>query len=54
MDSQLPAHLGRREREIMDSVSELVRATANEMLGGLPDPPSYQQYFHALGRESGS
>ena len=34
-------HLGRRERQIMDAVYRLGRATAAEVLGDLPDPPSY-------------
>lgn len=33
--------LGRRERQIMDVVFRLGRATAAEVLAGLPDPPSY-------------
>jgi len=32
--------LSRRERQIMDVLFKLGRATANEILGGLPDPPS--------------
>lgn len=34
-------NLGRRERQIMDVVYRLERATAAEVLAGLPDPPSY-------------
>jgi predicted transcriptional regulator len=33
--------LGRRERQIMDIVIRLGRATAAEVLRDLPDPPSY-------------
>lgn len=33
--------LGRRERQIMDVVFRLKRATAAEVLAELPDPPSY-------------
>jgi predicted transcriptional regulator len=33
--------LGRRERQIMDVVYRLERATAAEVLAELPDPPSY-------------
>ena len=33
--------LGRRERQIMDAVYRLGRATAAEVLESLPDPPSY-------------
>ena len=34
-------HLSRRERQIMDTVYQLGRATATDVLQGLPDPPSY-------------
>ena len=34
-------HLSRRERQIMDIVYQRGRATAAEVLKGLPDPPSY-------------
>ena len=33
--------LGRRERQIMDAVYRLGRATAADVLAELPDPPSY-------------
>lgn len=33
--------LGRRERQIMDVVFRLGRATVTEVRGELPDPPSY-------------
>src|SRR3954454_4403067 len=33
--------LSRRERQIMDVIYRLGRATAAEVMGGLPDPPSY-------------
>ncbi len=33
--------LSRRERQIMEVVYRSGRATAGEVLGGLPDPPSY-------------
>ena len=33
--------LGRRERQIMDVVYRLGRASCAEVLGQLPDPPSY-------------
>ena len=33
--------LGRRERQIMDAVYRLGRATAAEVLESLPDPPTY-------------
>ncbi len=34
-------HLARRERQIMEIVYQLGRATAAEVLAALPDPPSY-------------
>ncbi|HLT45864.1 MAG TPA: BlaI/MecI/CopY family transcriptional regulator [Rubricoccaceae bacterium] len=34
-------HLSRRERQIMDIVYRLERATAAEVMERLPDPPSY-------------
>lgn len=34
-------HLSRRERQIMDVVYGLGRATATDVLAGMPDPPSY-------------
>ena len=38
MDQQ--PHLSRRERQIMDIIYAVGRATANEVLARLPDPPS--------------
>jgi len=35
------AQLGRRERQIMDVVIRLGRASVSEVLAELPDPPSY-------------
>ena len=34
-------HLSRRERQIMDVVYRLGRATAAEVLENMPDPPGY-------------
>jgi predicted transcriptional regulator len=34
-------HLSRRERQIMDVVYRLGRATATEVLAQMPEPPSY-------------
>jgi predicted transcriptional regulator len=36
-----PGQLSRRERQIMDAIYQLGRATAAEVLERLPDPPSY-------------
>ena len=41
MPDRLTTHLSRRERQIMDVVYRLGRATAAEVLDGLPEPPSY-------------
>ena len=40
--SEAKAHqLSRRERQIMDAIYQRGRASAAEVLDGLPDPPSY-------------
>jgi predicted transcriptional regulator len=41
MKSSDPTKLSRRERQIMDIIFPLGRATAAEVLDKLPDPPSY-------------
>jgi len=41
--------LGRRERQIMDIVFRRGRATVNEVLDELPDPPSYSAVRGMLG-----
>ncbi|HEX5871007.1 MAG TPA: BlaI/MecI/CopY family transcriptional regulator [Longimicrobium sp.] len=41
MEASPPLDLGRRERQIMEVVYRLGRATASEVLRELPDPPSY-------------
>src|SRR4051812_33169136 len=41
MAARSTPQLGRRERQIMDAVYRLERATAAEVLESLPDPPSY-------------
>lgn len=41
MPSTTPLNLGRRERQIMDIVFRQGKATAQEVLDALPDPPSY-------------
>ncbi|HEV2131393.1 MAG TPA: BlaI/MecI/CopY family transcriptional regulator [Longimicrobiaceae bacterium] len=47
--AQLPhARLSRRERQIMDIVYRLGRATAAEVRKELPDPPSYSAVRAAL------
>ena len=41
MASSPPLDFGRRERQIMEVVYRLGRATASQVLENLPDPPSY-------------
>lgn len=41
MDTNASARLSRRERQIMDVIYRHGRASAAEVLAGLPDPPSY-------------
>lgn len=44
----LPAELSRRERQIMDALFRLGRATAADVQAELPDPPSYSAVRSAL------
>jgi BlaI family penicillinase repressor len=39
--SSQSAHLSRRERQILDLLYKAGKATAADVLAGLPDPPSY-------------
>lgn len=41
MGKYKPVHLSRRERQIMDIIYELGRASVAEVLPRLPEPPSY-------------
>ena len=41
MKDQKLLHLSRRERQIMDAVYRLGRATAAELQDALPEPPGY-------------
>lgn len=41
MTDRLTTQLSRRERQIMDVVYRLGRATAADVLDGMPEPPSY-------------
>lgn len=41
MSQQEIPDLSRRERQIMDYLFRVGRATAADVLGGIPDPPSY-------------
>jgi predicted transcriptional regulator len=47
-DAVLPGELSRRERQIMDVLFRLGRATAAEVQAELPDPPSYSAVRSAL------
>lgn len=44
------ADLGRRERQIVEAVYRRGRATVNEVLDELPDPPSYSAVRAMLGK----
>jgi BlaI family transcriptional regulator, penicillinase repressor len=41
MAEQIQSSLSRRERQIMDAIYRLERATAAEVMEAIPDPPSY-------------
>jgi BlaI family penicillinase repressor len=41
MAHDVGVHLSRRERQIMDHLFRVGRATAAEVLAGMPEPPSY-------------
>ena len=41
MAKRVHLNLSRRERQIMDVIFQRGRATAAEVMGDLPDPPSY-------------
>ena len=41
MPEQMQSSLSRRERQIMDAIYRLERATAAEVMDAIPDPPSY-------------
>ena len=41
MPEQTQTNLSRRERQIMDAIYRLERATAAEVMEAIPDPPSY-------------
>jgi predicted transcriptional regulator len=43
-------NLGDRERQIMDALYKLGRATVSEVLAELPDPPSYSSVRTMLGK----
>lgn len=41
MTAKAHVHLSRRERQIMDIIHRLGKATATDVMEALPDPPSY-------------
>lgn len=43
-------NLGRRERQLVEAVYRLRRATVSEVLADLPDPPSYSAVRAMLGK----
>ena len=43
-------NLGRRERQIVEAVYRAGRATVNDVLAALPDPPSYSAVRAMLGK----
>lgn len=49
MSPHLHADLGRRERQIVEVVYRLGRASVTEVLESLPDPPSYSSVRAMLG-----
>ncbi|HEY6273870.1 MAG TPA: BlaI/MecI/CopY family transcriptional regulator [Terriglobales bacterium] len=48
-ESEKQRQLGRRERQIMDVVYRRGQASVSEVLGDLPDPPSYSAVRAMLG-----
>ncbi len=46
----MPMNLGRRERQIMDVVFRLGRASVKDVLAGLADPPTYSTVRAMLGK----
>ena len=48
--AQTHLDLGRRERQIMEAVYRLRRASVNDVLAQLPDPPSYSSVRAMLGK----
>jgi len=49
MTSEKHLQLGRRERQIMDVIYRLGKASVSEVLAELPDPPSYSAVRAMLG-----
>lgn len=50
MPRSLYLDLGRRERQIMDAVYRLGRASVSDVLEQMPDPPSYSSVRAMLGK----
>lgn len=49
MGKSKPVNLSRRERQIMDIIYQRGRASVSDVLGALPDPPSYSAVRALLG-----
>jgi predicted transcriptional regulator len=49
MDEEIGIQLGRRERQIVEVLYRLGKATVAEVLADLPDPPSYSAVRGMLG-----
>lgn len=50
MAQPILTNLGRRERQIVEAVYRLGRATVSDVLAELPDPPSYSAVRAMLGK----
>lgn len=50
MNQPTLGNLGRRERQIVEAVYRLGKATVNDVLAELPDPPSYSAVRAMLGK----
>jgi len=49
MSDETQSHLSRRERQIMDAVYRLGRASVTEVMGNIPEPPGYSAVRAMLG-----
>ena len=49
MSDETPSSLSRRERQIMDAIYRLGRASVTDVMENIPDPPSYSAVRAMLG-----
>ncbi|HEY8210448.1 MAG TPA: BlaI/MecI/CopY family transcriptional regulator [Myxococcaceae bacterium] len=49
MADETPTNLSRRERQIMDAIYRLGRASVTDVMENIPDPPSYSAVRAMLG-----